>query len=165
MLAAKDPNQDVDRVRLDRMMPTVSANLQLLGAPVAAVHLVQLSFALVAVAVVWRLWRRGPTRIGIAALAASARLPTPYGFVYDMVLTTGAVLLLIEEAMATKIALAAPELWVLVLTLVLPTTMFLSVASTFPISTLVLVALVAVILRRAALSAPPRQPRAQHQRA
>jgi alpha-1,2-mannosyltransferase len=161
MLAAKDPILDVDRLRFDRMMPTVSANLQLLGVPATAIHLAQLGFALAAAAVIWRLWRRGPSRIGIAAVAASALLATPYGFVYDLVLTTGAVLLLIEEAMATRIALTTPELVVLLLALVLPITMFL-VASAFPTSMLVLVALVAVIMRRAALSAPRRQPGTQY---
>jgi hypothetical protein len=164
MLTTTDPIPDSDRVRLDRMMPTVTANLQLLGAPAVAIHLVQMGFALVATAVIWRLWRRGPTRIGIAALAACALLVTPYGFVYDMVLTTGAVLLLVEEAMATGIALTALELVVLVLVLILPTTMFLY-ASPFPSSTLVLVALVAVILRRAALAEPHCQSGAQYRRA
>jgi hypothetical protein len=164
MLATTYPIRDVDRVRLDRMMPTVTANLQILGAPAAAVHLVQLGFALVAAAVIWRLWRRGPTRIGIAALAAWALLVTPYGFVYDMALTTGAVLLVVEEAMVTGIALAALELVVLVLALILPITMFLY-TSPYPTSTLVLVALVAVILRRAALAAARRQPSAEYRQA
>jgi Glycosyltransferase family 87 len=152
VLAGRNPILPVDRVRLDTIMPTVSASLDLLGFPPVVTHLIQAGFALAAAGVTWWMWRGGPTRLGIATLAAAALLATPYGFLYDMVLTTGAVLLVIEDATTRGIALTVIELLVLSLALALPPAMILPTASAFPVSMPVLAALVAVILRRAARS-------------
>jgi hypothetical protein len=156
-LAGRNPIDPTERVRLESIMPTVSASLDLLGAPAVVAHVIQAGFALVAAGVTWWMWRGGPTRLGIAALAAAALLATPYGFIYDMVLTTGAVLLVIEDATATGIALTVTELVVLSLSLALPPAMILPEAAAFPVSMPVLVALVAGILRRDARSRPYRR--------
>ena len=89
------------------MMPTVTANLTMLGVP--GVTLLQAAATLAAAALVWVTWRPstvdpaevGPAEVGPAGpgsrawliLAAATFLATPHAFVYDMPLLTGAALL------------------------------------------------------------------------
>ena len=97
------------------MMPTVTANLAMIGMPGAT--LVQAACAVAAAAIVWAIWRRAavPGPREWLVLAAGTFLATPHAFVYDMPLLTGAALLYAPGGrpgvVAAVLVLPAAMLW------------------------------------------------------
>ena len=122
------------------MMPTVTANLTMLGVP--GVGPLQATATLAAAALVWVAWRPsavGPAGPGSRAwliLAAATFLATPHAFVYDMPLLTGAALLYGSGNPRGRAG-------VVVAVLILPAAMLWS--GPVPLSTPVLAALVATL--------------------
>lgn len=76
-----------------QLMPTVSAGLYQLGAPDRLAQWVQLAVAALAAGVTWRAFRSGVTPTATAVLAMAAFLATPYAYVYDLPIVTGALVL------------------------------------------------------------------------
>lgn len=93
-----------------RLMPTVEANIRSLGLSLGIAELVQGAVALVVAAIVWRLFRKGPTDEACAALLAGTLLCTPHALVYDAPMVTGAIALLIGSRMAADATFSLMEI-------------------------------------------------------
>ena len=107
----------------DRLKPTVTTNLVVLGVDLAVAQLVQISAAVVVAGVIWVFFRRGVTLLATAALLVGTFLATPYAFVYDMPMLTNAALMFIRHKDQTSRCLTVPEAAVLLLSLLLPAIM------------------------------------------
>ena len=83
--------------QLQTKMPTVTANLLVLGASQTVAHWLQAAVALIALAGVWLAFRRGIGPLQVAAACAAAFLVTPYALVYDMPLVVAAIVLCLEH--------------------------------------------------------------------
>ncbi len=118
------------------MMPTVTANLVMLGASPAWATPIQAVAALAGAILVWRVFRRagqcGPRELLI--LAAATFVATPHAFVYDLPLLTGAAL----------VYGAAGRSWVAALVLLVPAAMLWS--GPVPLSTPVLAGVLALLI-------------------
>jgi hypothetical protein len=151
-LPVNAPFPESRRLALDALMPTIAANLDMIGTAPTVARLAQALLVLACAAVIWRVWRRGATPLAIAALAAAALLATPYAFVYDMPLVTAAVLLVFRDAAATGQPLGRWELLVLAFAVLVPAEIFTPLGPPLPVGPVALAALVAVILRRIRLA-------------
>lgn len=130
-----------------RLMPTVMANVEMLGAPRWAAPIAQGAAALASVAIVWRLFRAGFTpRAGMAVLVATF-LATPHALVYDLPMVGAAALWFVDERRQGA-ALAAWEIGLLAAAMSFPIFMRLPDES-WPISAPILAAFLAMILARA----------------
>ena len=109
--------------QLYRLMPTVSANLHLLGAPPWLALAAQLGAAGLAAAGVWWYWRRGPGRVPTAVLQVGTFLATPYAFFYDLPILTNALLEIALDRLDTNEAFAGGELLAMAAAVVLPLAM------------------------------------------
>jgi len=107
----------------DRLKPTVTTNLVVLGVDLAVAQLVQISAAVVVAGVIWVFFRRGVTLLATAALLVGTFLATPYAFVYDMPMLTNAARMFIRHKDQTSRCLTVPEAAVLLLSLLLPAIM------------------------------------------
>jgi hypothetical protein len=139
--------------QLYRLMPTVSANLHLLGAPAWLTVAGQLAAAGLAAAGVWWCWRRGPGRVPTAVLQVSTFLATPYAFFYDLPILTNALLELVLDRLETNEAFSAAELLAMAAAVVLPLAMTLGYGS-IPWGGLVLPPLFALTLWRVRAARP-----------
>jgi hypothetical protein len=104
----------------NRLKPTITANLTLLGVDLAVARIVQIFVAVFVAIGIWVCFRRGITLLATAALLVGTFLATPYAFDYDMPMLTNAVLMLILHKDQTNRFLTIPEALVLLLVLVLP---------------------------------------------
>ena len=105
------------------LMPTITANLQMLGVTPTAARLVQAVAALCTAIVIWRVFRNGVTPLAIAALLAGTFLATPHAFVYDLPILTGAVIMIIGDRLQSHPSFDFGEIVVLILALAFPAIM------------------------------------------
>jgi hypothetical protein len=133
---------DSARRRLDHLMPTVTANLYLLGVSPQWAAMVQAVAAIFMLGVVWRFWRRDDGLLPIAAVPVATFLATPYAFAYDLPMVAGAVILVLADFVRQDYGIRLVSLLILALAMLLPQLML---ASTLPLSTPVLAALLWVI--------------------
>ena len=94
-----------------RMMPTVAGGLFDLGLPDGVVRVLQLVAGLAAALVTWRAFRRGVTAEAAAVLTMATFLATPYAYIYDLPMVTGALVLL---ALTRRLSLAEATLCCLI---------------------------------------------------
>lgn len=102
----------------EHLMPTLTANLRMLGVPDGIARAAQGTLALLAGIWVWRSSRNGLGPRATLVLATACFLATPHAFVYDLPLLTGALLLFVAsrahaafsllEVVALTLALAFP---------------------------------------------------------
>jgi uncharacterized membrane protein YoaK (UPF0700 family) len=85
----------------------------------------------------------------LGALLIGTFLATPYAFIYDMPMVTAAVVVVAAHKMQTRRAWQKGELASLTAALLLPILMYGDILGKFPASTVVLLALFAVIVRLA----------------
>jgi alpha-1,2-mannosyltransferase len=137
---------DSVRQRLDHLMPTVTANLYLLGVSPRWAAIAQVVAAVAAIVVVWRLWRRDAGLLPIAAVPVATFLVTPYAFVYDLPMVAGAVILVLADFVERGRGCELVSLLILALAMLLPLFML---SSTLPLSAPVLAGLLWVIHLRA----------------
>ena len=129
------------------LMPTVTANLQMLGMPLAAARLVQLATAACVAVLVWRLFRAGVTARARNALLSGTFLATPHAFVYDLPMLTGAVTGFVAEKLRSGSAFHVAEIAILVFALAFPALMMWA-GPHIPLSTLPELLLFGLILAR-----------------
>jgi hypothetical protein len=102
---------EANRLPLNHLMPTVASNLLVLGASPAMARFAQIAVSGVVAVAIWICFRRGAADRAIRALQVGVFLATPYAFVYDMPMVTGAALLEAQNAdrpfHAIEIAIAA----------------------------------------------------------
>ena len=139
--------------KLYQLMPTVSANLHLLGAPPWLALAAQLGAAGLAAAGVWWCWRRGPGRVPTAVLQVGTFLATPYAFFYDLPILTNALLEIALDRLDTNEAFAGGELLAMAAAVVLPLAMTMGNGS-IPWSGFVLPPLFALSLWRMRVTRP-----------
>ncbi len=139
--------------KLYQLMPTVSANLHLLGAPPWLALAAQLGAAGLAAAGVWWSWRRGPGRVPTAVLQVGTFLATPYAFFYDLPILTNALLEIALDRLDTNEAFAGGELLAMAAAVVLPLAMTMGNGS-IPWSGFVLPPLFALSLWRMRVTRP-----------
>ena len=140
------------------IMPTLTANLRMLGVAPPATRLAQAAAAGLAALWVWRAYRgRGPTPSGLLVLATATLLATPHAFIYDMPALGGAVLLFAADRTRRAGAFSTAEVFALTLALVLPVLM-LKIGDGVPISTACLLPLVGVLLAHPPPAATPGPP-------
>ena len=139
--------------KLYQLMPTVSANLHLLGAPPWLALAAQLGAAGLAAAGVWWSWRRGPGRVPTAVLQVGTFLATPYAFFYDLPILTNALLEIALDRLDTNEAFSATELLAMAAAVVLPLVMTMGNGS-IPWSGFVLPPLFALSLWRMRVTRP-----------
>jgi hypothetical protein len=132
-------------VKLNVIMPTVTANLLILGIPPGVGRIIQVAVAIVVAIIIWRLFRRGPAPLAVAALLAGTFLTTPYALVYDLPVLTAAVLLFIGERVRTDTSFGPGELAILALAFTLPLIMP-AIGAYVPISLIAVVSLFALIV-------------------
>jgi hypothetical protein len=128
-------------------MPTVAANLRLLGAGSLPIAVVQVLAACWAVSAAWRSFRRGVTAPAIAVLLAGSFLCTGYALWFDLPLLSGAVILLVQESSRAGQALGAAELPILGVAFALP--LLMAGFAPFPLSAMTVGVLAAHALGRA----------------
>jgi Glycosyltransferase family 87 len=123
---------DRSRVQL-QFMPTVIANLRLAGCPLPVAQGVQAVVAIAVVIFVSRCFRRDPGRLAVAALLVGTFLATPHAFVYDLPVLTAAIVLFIEERLATAPMFRVAEVLILVWVTLFPVLM-VSIGAWIPVS-------------------------------
>jgi len=128
-------------------MPTILIALLRLGAPPAAAQLAQWAATFGAMAIVWTIFRSGPTELAGAGLLVAAPLATPYAFVYDLPGVATAVIWLVLERHRAGDALGTGEVLVTILAMIAPITLVAG-TSRFPLATIALILLLGAILRR-----------------
>ena len=101
-------------------MPTIYANAEMLHAPRALAHVLQLCVSLPAGYMVWRAFRAGVTPQAIALLLVGTFLATPHAFNYDMPMMTAAIVWYLEHRYKATKSLDVGEVVALTLALVLP---------------------------------------------
>lgn len=136
-----------DRVAVVKCMPTVLTNLQMLGVAVPIAKGVQALSAIVVAVLVWRCFRRGPTKLAAAALLVGTFLATPHAFVYDMPMTTAAIILFIEARLETTSEFNLAEVLILTLAFMFPLLMVIN-GPALPIGFVPLMLLFGLILWR-----------------
>jgi hypothetical protein len=104
----------------DRLNPTITSTLTLIGVDLTVARFVQACVAVVVGVIIWICFRHGVTLLAIATLLVGTFLATPYAIFYDMPMLTNAVLLVLRDEEKTNRVLTIPELIVLASTLILP---------------------------------------------
>jgi len=131
---------------IDYLMPTLTGTLRLLGASPAAARPPQIALGLLAAAWVWRACRQGLGPRSVLVLATAIFLATPYAFVYDLPLLTGAVLLFVAHR--ARDGLSTREVAAMVLALVFPVVL-VHAGATLPIGCASVLLLGAVLVAEA----------------
>ena len=129
------------------LMPTVWASLVRLGVAAPLADLAPLGAAAAAIGIVWWSFRRGPTRLAVAALLVAAPLATPHAFVYDLPALATAVIWVIAERREAGDAFGTGEVLVMMAAMTAPITLVAG-GSAFPFAAVSLVLLLGMILRR-----------------
>lgn len=130
------------------LMPTLTANLQMLGVSLSAARLVQLALAAGVASLIWRIFRPGATPQAANALLAGTFLATPHAFVYDLPMLTGAITGFIAEKLRLDGGCSPPEIAVLVFALAFPALMMFA-GPHIPLSTLPELLLFGLVLAHA----------------
>jgi alpha-1,2-mannosyltransferase len=117
------------------LMPTLTANLQMLGITLSTARLVQAGAGLCVAIIMWRVFRRGITASSTNALLAGTFLATPHAFVYDLPMLTGAVTGFIGDRLRASAAFGLGEIAILVFALAFPALMMWA-GPHLPLSTL-----------------------------
>ena len=142
-----------NRQRLGYLMPTVTASLREAGLGGGAAEALQAAVTLSVIACLWGAFRHGarddttPRPLDIAALQVGVFLVTPYGFIYDMPMVTSAIATAYEIYTRTGRPWRAGEVAVLVAALLVPMVMYTNMAHGWPVGSVVLLLLFAVIVR------------------
>ena len=134
-----------DREATLKYIPTVLGNLQMIGVALPIAKAIQGLAAIVVTVFVWRCFRRGPTRLATAALLVGTFLATPHAFIYDMPMTTAALILVIEERRETTAEFNLAEALILILAFMFPLLMLVNDLR-LPISSVPLALLFGLIL-------------------
>jgi hypothetical protein len=134
-----------DREATLKYIPTVLGNLQVIGVALPIAKAIQGLVAIVVAVLIWRCFRRGPTRLAAAALLVGTFLATPHAFVYDMPMTTAAIILFIEAHLEETAEFSLAEILILILAFMVPLLM-LTHGPTLPVGSLPLVLLFGLIL-------------------
>jgi len=129
-----------------RIMATPAAVLAWAGLEPVAARAVQAAISLATAIAIWRIFRRGVTPLGIAALAVGTFAATPYAFVYDTPLAMAGLMVFVLERRRAGGRMQAAELALCVFTALAPAAVF-SGTLTVPVLPLLLLALFAVIAR------------------
>ncbi|HXS39623.1 MAG TPA: glycosyltransferase family 87 protein [Stellaceae bacterium] len=129
------------------LMPTVTANLQMLGLSLSAARLVQLALAAGTAILIWRLYRPGASRQARSGLLAGTFLATPHAFVYDLPMLTGAVTGFVAERLRGDDGFSPAEIAVLIFALAFPALMMFA-GPHIPLSTLPELLLFGLVLAR-----------------
>lgn len=106
-----------------QLMPTVTANLQMLGVSLAAARPVQLAIAACIAALIWRAFRGGVTVRARSALLSGTFLATPHAFVYDLPMLTGAITGFVAEKLRSGTDFHSAEIAILIFALAFPALM------------------------------------------
>jgi len=133
-----------DQVLL-KLMPTVEANLRILGIAPGLATLGQAAAAIAVAVVIWRSFRQGPTGQSVAALLVGTFLCTPHALIYDAPMLSGALVLLFRERLDAGRGFTWVELAVLASAVLFPFAMTVR-GSALPVSTPALLGLLIVIL-------------------
>jgi len=131
------------------LMPTLTATLRALGATPGMARPPQLVLAVLCAIWVWRACRDGLGPRALLVLATAAFLATPYAFVYDLPLLSGAVLLYVQHRLHNparhRSGLSTLKVGALVLALAVPA-ILVHVGAKLPIGPLALMLLAAVLI-------------------
>ena len=133
---------------LDRIMPTVTSGVLMLGGSPALARAVQAAVAVVVAILVWRCFRRGNFVLSAAALQVGAFLATPYALAYDLPIAGSALIAVLVQPGAEFVPL---EVSALIAAAILPIGMTMPNAL-LPYGTIGVALLFAVIVRRALTS-------------
>jgi hypothetical protein len=129
------------------LMVTAMPALLQLGTPAAMAQLLQLAVSGAAAAIVWLLFRHGPSAPAAAGLLVAAPLATPYAFVYDLPVLGSALVWLVAERHRAGDAFGTGEVLVLMLALLAPAVQTAGTAR-LPIACLALALLLGLVVRR-----------------
>ncbi len=129
------------------LMPTLTANLQMLGVSLSGARIAQAAAALCVAAIIWRVFRNGITASATNALLAGTFLATPHAFVYDLPMLTGAVSGFIAQRLRSDARFGLSEIAILVLALAFPALMMWA-GPQVPLSTLPELLLFGLILAK-----------------
>jgi Glycosyltransferase family 87 len=132
-----------------KLMPTVEANLRLLGLTPGFAMFGQAAAATAVATVIWRIFRRGPTAHAVAALLVGTFLCTPHALIYDAPMLSGALVSLFRARLDAGGSFTPTERLVLAVAVLFPFAMACR-GIALPVSTPALVALLIVILADAA---------------
>jgi hypothetical protein len=133
------------------LQPTVTANLQMLGAAPGTARAIQALVALIVAVFIWRCFRRLPGPLAAAALLTGTFLATPHAFICDMPMLTAAIALYIQTRVGQAGAFQLPEIAILLVAFLFPALMMVA-GFAVPTSTLALALFFGLILRTAARS-------------
>lgn len=142
-----------DRNAVLKYIPTVLGNLQMIGVALPIAKAIQGLAAIVVAVLVWRCFRRNPTRLATAALLVGTFLATPHAFLYDMPMMTAALVLFIEARLEADPTFNLAEVLILILAFMFPLLM-LANGPKLPINFVPLVLLFGLILWQEKRSAP-----------
>lgn len=137
----------------DLLMPSVAANLRVMGLGASWPLCGQAVAAVAACTGIWCVFRRGPDPLAIPALLLATFLVTPFAFRYDLVIAAAGAIFFARAQFAARGGLTTPEALLIILCLLLPV-LLVPRSGTMPVSLLVLGGLFAVMVR-AALRAQP----------
>ena len=130
-------------------MPTITANLELMGVGPQVAQIAQIAVLVAVAAVVWICFRRRVDRWAVAVLMVGGFLATPYAFFYDLPTLTFAIVLAVAEMARTNRPWHAAEVAVLLLAFLAPYEPFAAGMLPFPLGASALVLLFIVLARRA----------------
>jgi alpha-1,2-mannosyltransferase len=137
------------------LMPTLTANLQMLGASLTLARPAQAVAAIGVAVIVWRAFRGGVTPRATNLLLAGTFLATPHAFVYDLPMLTGAISGFIAERLRGDAAFNLGEIAILLVGLAFPALMMWA-GPHIPLSSFAELLVFGLLLtdRRAAREAP-----------
>lgn len=107
----------------DRLSPTVTSGLRMLGATPTLTHAAQLATAVCVIVTIWFAFRRGFTALPAAALMVGTFLVTPYAWYCDLPMASYAVLPFVIDRHRSGEPFRSAELIALVLVAFLPVLM------------------------------------------
>lgn len=129
------------------LMPTITANLQMLGLSLSESRFVQSAVAVGIAILIWRIYRPGATRKAASVLLAGTFLATPHAFVYDLPMLTGAITGFVAEKLRFDDGFDLAEIAVLIFALAFPALMMFA-GPHIPLSTLPELLLFGLVLAR-----------------
>ena len=129
-------------------MPTVSANLELMGLSAQAAQIAQIAVLFAVAAVVWVCFRRRTDRWSVAVLLVGGFLATPYALVYDLPPITVAIVLAVTRMERANRPWRVTEVAVLIFAFLAPYAQFAAGMLPFPIGATALMLLFIVLARR-----------------
>jgi Glycosyltransferase family 87 len=140
-----------------RNMPTVQANLRMLGVSANVADAMQTVSCVAMAIVVWRCFRRGPSEQATAALLVATFLSTPHALIYDATMLTGALVLFVGARVRAQGSFSLAEIVVLVLAVLFPFILALKICAVPTSSAVLLLWLIVIIADESALPQPKRR--------